>query len=269
MSAPILPFSHFDFTGKTVLVTGSSRNLGRTIAQGFVEAGAVVIVHGSNSEVNETRSQLDRQPHGGKIHSVEFDLSNPAAIDDVFDSLRQHGLMPDILVNNAAHLGLGASQFLEQTSEFFREVIEVNLFGAFHCAQEVARHLKSSKKSGAIINISSLAGERGIYGRSAYNVSKAALDALTRSMAQELSGDGIRVNSLVLGYVWTERWNSLSPQDEDRRKKNTPATIPSSQEEIARTVLFLASDATPTLVGARVVLDGGLNIQQVPHDVMV
>lgn len=269
MNAPLLPPSQFDFTGKTVLVTGSSRNLGRTIAQGFVEAGAHVIVHGSDSGVNETRSQLDQQPHGGKIHAVEFDLGNPAAIDAAFDSLRQRGLMPDILVNNAAHLGLGALQFLEQTSEFFREVIEVNLFGAFHCAQEVARHLKSTGKRGAIVNISSLAGERGIYGRSAYNVSKAALDGLTRSMAQELSADGIRVNSLVLGYVWTERWNSLSSQDESRRKKNTPAAAPSSQEEIARTVLFLASESAPTLVGARLVLDGGLNVQQVPHDVMV
>lgn len=266
---PILPQALFDFSGKTVLVTGSSRNLGFTIARGFAEAGARVLMHGSGPGVNDAHTRMQKLARGGEIHAMEFDLGDAGAVGRAFESLEQRGLMPDILVNNAAHLGLGTSEFLEQSPEFFREVIEVNLFGTFRCAHEVARHLKRTGKTGAIVNISSLAGERGIYGRSAYNVSKAALDGLTRSMAQELSADGIRVNSLVLGYVWTERWESLPPEDEARRKKNVPAGTPCSQEEIARVVLFLASDASPTLVGSRVVLDGGLNVQQLPRDMTV
>ena len=89
----------------------------------------------------------------------------------------------------------------------------------------------------------------------------------------EVGGDhldrGIRVNSLVLGYVWTERWNHLGEGVEARRRKNMPSAAPSSQEEITRTVLFLASDSAATLVGSQVVLDGGMGIQQLPQDVGV
>ncbi len=264
----IFPSSLLSFTGKTVLVTGSSRNLGYTLAAAFAEAGARVIVHGSHGSVEQARDTLAAQYPQAQFHAASFDLGDEAAVNHAFDDFEKQGLMPDVLVNNAAHLGLGASGFLEQTPEHFRQVLEVNLFGAFLCAQRVARHLKNIG-GGAIVNISSLAGERGIYGRSGYNTSKAALDGLTRSMAQELSGDAIRVNAVVLGYVWTERWNALSESDTQRRLMNTPAGAPSSQEEISRLVLFLASESVPTLVGARIVLDGGLNVQQVPRDVVV
>jgi 3-oxoacyl-[acyl-carrier protein] reductase len=265
---PVFPSSLLSFAGKTVLVTGSSRNLGYTLAAGFAEAGARVIVHGSHGTVEEARERLTELYPQAEVHAASFDLGDATAIERAFDELSEKGLMPDVLVNNAAHLGLGESGFLAQTPEHFRDILEVNLFGAFQCAQLVARHLKAIG-GGAIINISSLAGERGIHGRSGYNVSKAALDGLTRSMAQELSGDSVRVNAVVLGYVWTERWNALSPEDTQRRLLNTPAGAPSSQEEIARLVMFLASEAAPTLVGARIVLDGGLNVQQVPRDVVV
>lgn len=266
---PVFPSSLLSFSGKTVLVTGSSRNLGHTIAAAFAEAGATVIVHGSGESVQQARQALAAQYPQAKIHAAEFDLGSSAAIEEGFEALRRAGLLPDVLVNNAAHLGLGQSGFLEQTPENFRTVLEVNLFGAFHCAQLVARELKAAGKGGAVVNISSLAGERGIYGRSGYNTSKAGLDAMTRAMAQELSADGIRVNSVVLGYVWTERWLGLTEAQRERRLLNIPAKAPSSQEEIARLVLFLASEAAPTLVGSRIVLDGGLNVQQVPQDVVV
>jgi len=260
--------SFLSFSGKTVLVTGSSRNLGYTIAAAFIEAGARVILHGSDVNVQAAHASLATAYPGADMHALSFDLGDPDAIDAAFADLESKDLMPDVLVNNAAHLGLGESGFLEQSPAFFREVLEVNLFGAFRCAQLTAQGLKH-KGGGAIVNISSLAGHQGIYGRSAYNISKAALDGMTRSMAQELSCFGIRVNSLVLGYVWTERWNNLADGVAARRRKNVPGGEPSSQEEIARTVLFLASDSAPTLVGSQVVLDGGMHIQQLPQDVGV
>lgn len=260
--------SFLSFAGKTVLVTGSSRNLGLTIAAAFIEAGARVVIHGSAANLETAHAQLQADYPDAAIFPISFDLGEQSAIEAGFEELEAKGWMPEVLINNAAHLGLGESGFLEQSPDFFREVIEVNLFGAFRCAQLTAQHLKA-KGGGAIVNISSLASQQGIYGRSAYNVSKAALDGMTRAMAQELSGDGVRVNSLVLGYVWTERWNHLSEGVEARRRKNVPSAAPSAQEEIARTTLFLASESALTLVGAQVVLDGGMGIQQLPQDVGV
>ncbi|WP_269522752.1 SDR family NAD(P)-dependent oxidoreductase [Coraliomargarita parva] len=260
--------SFLSFAGKTVLVTGSSRNLGLTIAAAFVEAGARVILHGSEANLKTAHAQLIETYAEAELMLSSFDLGDPSAIEAAFDELESKGWMPDVLVNNAAHLGLGDSGFLEQSPDFFREVLEVNLFGAFRCAQLTAQWLQT-KGGGAIVNISSLAGHQGIYGRSAYNISKAALDGMTRAMAQELSSFGIRVNSLILGYVWTERWNHLADGVEARRRKNVPSAAPSSQEEIARTVLFLASDSAPTLVGSQVLLDGGMGIQQLPRDIGV
>ncbi len=258
--------AYLSFAGKTVLVTGSSRNLGWTIAAAFVEAGARVILHGSEANVDSAQQQLLDAYPAAELLPLAFDLSDARAIDSAFDTLQAQGWMPDVLINNAAHLGLGESDFLQQSPDFLREVMEVNLFGAFRCAQLTAQHLQNLG-GGAIVNISSLAGQQGIHGRSAYNISKAALDGMTRSMAQELSEMGIRVNSLVLGYVWTERWNHLGAGVEARRRRNVPSAAPSSQEEIARTVLFLASESAPTLVGAQLVLDGGMGVQQLPKDI--
>jgi len=263
----ILP--SFDFSGKTVLVTGSTQNLGYSIATFFAQSGARVVVHGSTHEKTEAaRLAMNAIVPGSEIHAVAFDLGKQDKIDAAFSELEARGLLPDILVNNGAHLGLGESGFLEQSPEFFREVVEVNFFGAFRCSQLAASYMKK-RGVGAIINISSLAGERGIWDRSGYNTSKAALDGLTRSMAMELAPIGIRVNSISLGYVWTPRWDHIGSEKAARRRKNTPCQEPTQQEEVARMVLFLASDAAPSLVGSTIIMDGGLGLQQVPRDVSV
>lgn len=259
----------FDFSTRTVLVTGSTANLGFSIACAFARSGARVIVHGpTGKETAEAASRLKEESPAARVEAIAFDLARQEQIDDAFDQLEKRNLLPDILVNNAAHLGLGTSGFLEQSAEFFREVIEVNLFGTFRCSQLSARGM-ARRGGGAIITISSLAGERAIWGRSGYNTSKAALDGLMRSMALDLAPQGIRINSISPGYVWTPRWNALSPDVIDRRKRNIPAGEPTRQDEIAQTVLFLASDATPSLTGAGIIIDGGLSIQQVPKDLSI
>lgn len=108
------------------------------------------------------------------------------------------------------------------------------------------------------------AGEGPIWGRSAYSASKAALEGLTRAMSLELAQHDILVNCISAGYVWTPRWNDLSPENEARRRANTPGSEPTQQDEIARLTLFLASRQAPTLIGSRIVINGGLNAHQVP-----
>ncbi len=258
-----------DLSGRIALITGSSRNLGYGIAETLVRAGATVVVHGSSPDSAEgaRRKLLSAYPQAG-VHAVVCGLGKAAEIEQVFADLAKRALSPDILVNNGAHLGLTGDGFLEQTPEFFREVLEVNLFGYFLCSQLAARAMKA-KGHGHIINISSLAGEKPIFGRSAYNVSKAAIEGLTRAMALELVPHGIQVNTIVPNYIWTPRWDDLRPEDVCRRKLNTPCGEPTHAEEIAELVLFLASNKTPSLVGARIVIDGGTGIQPVPRDVAV
>lgn len=260
-----------DFTGHTVLVTGSTQNLGHTIALLFARAGARTILHGrALADAQAACDRIHAESPAADVHAVHFSLGDAGEVDAAFADLRQRGLVPDILVNNAAHLGLGAdTTFLGQTPEFFSEVIDANLIGTFRCSQLAALEMRARGKGGVIVNITSLAGERPIWGRSAYCTSKAALEGLTRAMSLELAQHDIRVNCISAGYIWTPRWNDLTPEHTERRRKNTPGRAPTQQEEIARLTLFLASRQAPTLIGSRIVIDGGLNAQQVPSDATV
>lgn len=260
-----------DFSGHTVLVTGSTQNLGHTIARLFARAGARTILHGrTTAEAEDACRRIRADIPAADVHAVGFPLDELPVMDAAFEDLARRELLPDILVNNAAHLGLGAdTTFLGQTPEFFREVIDTNLIGTFRCAQLAAAHMCRRGFGGEIINITSLSGERSIWGRSAYCTSKAALEGLTRAMSLELAQHDIRVNSISAGYIWTPRWNDLTPEHVERRHKNTPGRAPTQQEEIARLTLFLASGQAPSLIGSRIVIDGGLNVQQVPSDAAV
>jgi len=258
----------FNFTGKTVLVTGSTRNLGYEIARRFAISGAEVIIHGHSREsVENAIDSLRAEVPGAGLFPLPFGLGETTEITRAFQLLSRENRMPEILVNNAAHLGLGQNGFLEQSDSFFREVFEVNLFAAFHCSRLVAEHLVEHGKPGSIIHISSLAGQRCIHGRSAYSVSKSALDGLTRAMAVELAPHHINVNAIAPGYIWTERWEDLSEADSLRRKANVPAGAPSYPGEIAAAAMLLASGAAPSLVGSILTVDAGMSAQQLPPDV--
>ena len=255
--------------GRIALVTGATRNLGYTIAATLADAGAIVVAHGPSAE--EAAAAVDRLKKENprrQIEPIAFNLADPTLVDAAFAELRARQLEPDILVNNAADLGLDESSFLEQSPDLFRRVIEINLLAVFRCSQLAARHM-AARGLGTIVNITSLAGERPILGRSAYSTSKAAVEGLTRAMALELAGKNITVNAISPGYVWTDRWKTLAEDKVKRRKRNVPRGEPTRPEEIARLVLFFASGAVPTMTGCRVACDGGLGIQQVPGDVAV
>lgn len=258
------------FSARTVLVTGATQNLGFTIAGLFADAGARVLLHGRDEAAAAEAVARLRAANGGRlIEPVCFDLADETAITGAFAGLESRGASPDVLVNNAADLGLGERGFLDEDAAFYRRVMEVNFFGALRCSQLAARGMKARGVAGAIVQISSLAGERPLHGRMAYGVSKAALDGLTRALALELAPLGIRVNAVAPGYVWTPRWDDLSESVVRRRLDNVPSGLSTAQREIADLVLFLASAAAPSLLGQIIRMDGGLGVQQLPRDIGV
>ncbi len=248
--------------GRTALVTGAGQNLGHAIAAELARQGADVVVHARHLEqADAAAAAIDA---GTTIRAIGFDLGQPEAIAAGFDTLDELGVVVDTLVLNAAHLGLSDLSTTEQPLEFFDEVIGVNLTGVHRCSMLAASRLISAGKPGTITVISSLAGDRAIHGRLAYNTSKAAVDGFVRSLALELAPHRIRVNGIAPGYVWSDRWTQISPAEAAARRAQIPAGAETAQSEIAHLVAFLASDAAPTLTGERIVIDGGLAAQQSP-----
>ena len=260
MSSRALPFNH-----KTVLVTGAGQNTGLGIATLFAKAGARVLLNDvSPDRVKEAVGSLRRRGLRNVI-GIPADISVPEQVEAMFDVVRASARRLDVLVNNAAHLGVGPD-VLDVKLAFFEAVIAVNLVGTFHVSQQAAKLMKKTG-GGSIVNIASNVSKRAIRKRTAYLASKGAIDAMTLSMALDLSPHRIRVNSVAPGYIHSDRWNNLDPVHASRRRANIPLGIEAFPEDIGRAVLFLASSDAANITGARLVVDGGCSAQHMPADV--
>jgi Dehydrogenases with different specificities (related to short-chain alcohol dehydrogenases) len=251
-----------NLTGRTALVTGAGQNLGLAIAAEFAHQGANVVLHARRRD--QAAAAAATLGEGPSVRPIGFDLGDPAAIAAGFAELDAAEVLVDSLVLNAAHLGLHDLPTIDQPLEFFDEVMQVNLIGVHRCSMLAASRLIAAGRPGSITVISSLAGERAIHGRLAYNTSKAAVDGLVRSLALELAPYRIRVNGIAPGYVWSDRWTSISAEEAASRRALIPAGAETAQSEIAQLAAFLATDAAPTVIGQRIVIDGGLAAQQSP-----
>ena len=258
------------FEGKNVLVTGSARNTGLGIAKVFGSYGATVFVHGRSAEqVEKVVETLNRgaATEGERYLPVAADVACESDMARAFEFVdRQVGGL-DVLVNNACHLGLG-HRFLDMPIAFFDEVLAVNLRGYALCAQYAARQMVT-RGGGAIVNIGSNVSERALADRAAYVASKGGVESLTRAIALELAEHQIRVNCVVPGYIYTERWDSLPEETKQRRWKNVPLGRESSPEDIGEAAAFLASTKARNITGSSLLVSGGIDIQLVPPDCAV
>jgi len=241
-----------DFTGKTVVVTGAARGIGREIAFGLHERGADVVLVDVLAEVTETAAALGERASGRVL-----DVTDAAAVKEFVRSVvEQHGTL-DVLVNNA---GITRDQLLPRMKEEeFDLVMKVNLYGTFHLTQAASRPMMKAR-GGRIVNIASVIGLHGNAGQTNYAASKGAVIAFTKATARELAPRGITVNAVAPGFIRTAMTDDLPEKVKDQMLSAVPLSRLGEADDVLGVVLFLASDLAAYVTGQVVVVDGGMFI---------
>lgn len=246
----------FDLTGKTALVTGSSRGLGLVLARGLGQAGARVLLNATDgSRLAQAVEQL--QGEGIDTGACLFDVRDKESIDlAIGDAQKRYGRI-DILVNNAGVTS--RAPFEELSLEEWQRVLDVNLTGVFLTSQRVAKDM-ILRKSGKIINICSMASEICRQTLAAYSASKGGVKLLTKALCVELAKHNIQVNGIGPGYFITELTQPLAddPKFDDWIKGRTPAARWGRPEELVGAAVLLASDASSFINGQILYVDGGM-----------
>lgn len=243
-------------TGKVAVVTGASKGIGASIAEHFAAAGASVVVNYASSKSGADAVVKRITDKGGKAISVQADVSKPADIERLFaETKRAYGKL-DVLVNNA---GIYDFQPLGSiTAEHFHKQFDLNVLGLLLTTQEAVKLI--GPEGGSVINISSIAGPMPLATASVYSATKAAVDAITVSLAGELGPKKIRVNSLNPGLVETEGLHTAGIAESDFRK-HVEATTPLGRigqpQHIATAAVFFASDDAGWVTGQTLILAGG------------
>jgi NAD(P)-dependent dehydrogenase (short-subunit alcohol dehydrogenase family) len=250
----------FDLSGKVAIITGSSRGIGRAIAERMAELGARVVISSRKHDACEAVAAAINARHPGAAIAVAASISSKEALRRLVDTTREAFGRIDILVCNAAsnpHYGPMSGISDDQ----FRKVLENNIISSHWLAQMVAPEM-ATRREGAIIIVSSIGGLRGSVEIGAYNISKAADFQLARNLAVELGPQGITVNCIAPGLVKTDFARALWENETTRNSVlgNTPLGRIGEPDDIAGAAVFLASPAGRFITGQTIVVDGGLTI---------
>lgn len=242
-------------TGKTALVTGASRGIGRETALILASYGAGVIInyHGSEAAAFETVKLI--QEKGRKAIAIKADVADQTECVDMFRKIKEEFGKLDILVNNA---GITRDNLAVRMSEKeFDQVIDTNLKGAFFCMQQAAL-LMMKKRYGRIVNIASVSGIYGNPGQMNYCAAKAGIVGMTKCLAKELASRNITVNAVAPGFVESDMTRVLSDDVKQYALSQIALKRFGNPEEIAEAVAFLASDKASYITGQTILVDGGM-----------
>jgi gluconate 5-dehydrogenase len=251
-----MTLSLFDLSGKTALITGSSRGLGRAFAEGLAGAGARVILNGVDAGRLEAAA-AEMRAGGFDVLTSAFDVTDEAAVVAAFKTLDGEGVDVDILINNA---GIQFRKpMLELDTADWRRVIEVNLTAAFVIGREAATRM-AARGRGKIVNIGSLTSELARATVAPYTVAKGGIKMLTKAMAAEWGEKGIQANAIGPGYMVTDMNEALinNPDFDAWVKARTPMRRWGLPEELAGTAIYLSSDASNYVSGQIIYADGGM-----------
>ena len=247
-----------DLTGKSALVTGGARGLGKAICLNLARQGAdVAFVDVGRPEVAEATA-AEIRALGRRAHYIAADVTDPEACASAVASVIEAFGKLDILVNNA---GITRDNLImKMPVEEWKKVMEVNLYGAFYMTKAAVRPMLRAR-SGRIVNMASVSGQAGQAGQANYSSSKAGLIALTKVTAREVGSRGITCNAVAPGLVKTDLTKDMNPEILDYFIKMTPLGHFAEPEDVAAAVTFLVSDEAGNITGQILAVDGGMVMQ--------
>jgi 3-oxoacyl-[acyl-carrier protein] reductase len=244
-----------ELTGKVAVVTGASKGIGAAIARALAKAGAAVAVNYASNKADADRVVGEIVKAGGKAVAIQADVAKRDDVKRLFEETREKLGRPNILVNNAGVYKFGP--FESVTEQDFHRHFDTNVLGTILATQEAVKAFDGS--GGSVINLSTISSTNPSPNTLLYSASKSAIDAITRELATELAGKGIRVNAIAPGMTETEGFAAagLSAESAKALGFSLPMGRIGQPEDIARVALFLASDQSGWVTGERISVSGG------------
>jgi NAD(P)-dependent dehydrogenase (short-subunit alcohol dehydrogenase family) len=259
-----MTYKPFNLTGKVALVTGGNGGIGLGMAEALAQAGAGVVVWGTNEAKNKS-AETALRAHGGKVFVQKVDVSHEAEIVEAMKTAVNHMGRIDTVIANAG-IGSPARSFLDITAEQYRKVLAVNEDGVFFTLREAARHMRERASKcdpgGSLIGVASLAAIEGAARNQHYAATKGAVISMMRSIAVEFARDGVRANSILPGWIATDMTAGAqaSPAFAEKVIPRVPARRWGTPEDFGGIAVYLASDASTYHSGDTFVIDGGYAI---------